>query len=103
MIPMDDRQSGQVLLITLLVLTIATVIGLMINFIGIDPIKALVFTAVFNGVAAVPLLFIIARIASSKEIMGVHASGGLSKVLVWATFVGMAAAAVAMFISLALR
>ena len=42
------------------VITIATIIGLMINFIGIDPIKALVFTAVFNGVAAVPLIFLIA-------------------------------------------
>ena len=42
------------------VITVATLIGLCINFIGIDPIKALIFTAVFNGVAAVPLLFFIA-------------------------------------------
>jgi len=82
------------------VITIATLIGLMINFIGINPMKALVFTAVFNGVAAVPLIFIIARMAGSKKIMGEHKSGVLSNIFVWATFVLMAAAAVAMFATL---
>ena len=82
------------------VITIATLIGLMINFIGINPIKALVFTAVFNGVAAVPLIFIIARIAASKKIMGEYKSGWLSNVFVWATFVLMGAAAIAMFATL---
>jgi NRAMP (natural resistance-associated macrophage protein)-like metal ion transporter len=79
------------------VITIATLVGLMINFIGINPIQALVVTAVINGVVAVPLIFLIARIARSKEIMGEYRSGALSNVLVWATFVFMGAAAVAMF------
>lgn len=83
------------------VITIATLVGLIINFIGINPIKALVFTAVFNGVAAVPLIFIIARLAASKKIMGQYKSGLLSRVLVWATFILMAATAVAMFYTLA--
>jgi NRAMP (natural resistance-associated macrophage protein)-like metal ion transporter len=82
------------------VITIATLIGLMINFIGINPIQALVVTAVINGVVAVPLIFLIARIARNKEIMGEHRSGMLSNVLVWATFVFMGAAAVAMFVTL---
>lgn len=82
------------------VITIATLIGLMINFIGINPIKALVYTAVFNGIAAVPLIFIIARMAASKKIMGEHKSGWLSNVFVWATFALMAAAAIAMFATL---
>jgi len=71
------------------VITIATLIGLMINFIGIDPIKALVFTAVFNGVAAVPLIFLIARIARNKKIMGEYRSGWLSNMVVWITFLVM--------------
>ena len=79
------------------VITIATLVGLMINFIGINPIQALVVTAVINGVVAVPLIFLIARIARSKEIMGEYRSGALSNVLVWATFVFMGAEAVAMF------
>jgi len=82
------------------VITIATIIGLMINFIGIDPIKALVFTAVFNGVAAVPLIFLIARIARNKKIMGEYRSGWLSNGVVWITFIVMLASAIAMFYTL---
>jgi len=82
------------------VITIATLIGLLINFIGIDPVKALVFTAVFNGVVAVPLVFLVAKIAGRKDIMGEYKSGRVSKILVWMTFVGMAAAAIAMFVIL---
>jgi len=83
------------------IITIATLIGLMINFIGIDPIKALVFTAVFNGVAAVPLIFLIARIARNRKIMGEYRSGWLSNTVVWITFLVMLASAVAMFYTLA--
>ena len=83
------------------VITIATLIGLMINFVGIDPIKALVFTAVFNGVAAVPLIFLIARIARNKKIMGEYRSGWLSNIVVWITFMVMLASAIAMFYTLA--
>jgi Mn2+/Fe2+ NRAMP family transporter len=82
------------------VITVATLIGLMINFIGINPMQALVVTAVINGVIAVPLIFLIARIARNKEIMGEYRSGLLSNILVWAAFVFMGAAAVAMFITL---
>jgi NRAMP (natural resistance-associated macrophage protein)-like metal ion transporter len=79
------------------VITVATLLGLMINFVGINPIKALVFTAVFNGVAAVPLLFIIARVARNEKVMGEYRSGPLSNALVWGTFLIMGASAVAMF------
>ncbi|WP_183561478.1 NRAMP family divalent metal transporter [Mucilaginibacter sp. SP1R1] len=82
------------------VIIVSTAIGLAINFIGIDPVKALVYTAVLNGVAAVPLLFLITRIAASEQIMGVYKSGWLSKGLLWATFVFMGGAAVAMFFTI---
>ena len=85
------------------VITIATIIGLIINFIGINPIKALVFTAVFNGVAAVPLIFLIAKIARNKKIMGKYRSGWLSNIIVWITFLIMFAAAIAMFYTLSNR
>lgn len=85
------------------VITIATLIGLLINFIGIDPVKALVFTAVINGIVAVPLIFLIGRIAKDEKIMGEYKSGRLSNTLVWLTFLGMAAAGVAMFITLISR
>lgn len=78
------------------VITIATLIGLGVNFIGINPVQALVYTAVINGVVAVPLLFLVARIAANKDIMGEYASKKLSRLFVWLTFVGMAAAALTM-------
>jgi len=82
------------------VITIATLIGLIINFVGIDPVKALVFTAVLNGVSAVPLLFLILKIAASEKIMGEFRSRWLSKSLLWITFIVMGAAAIALFFTL---
>ncbi len=81
------------------VITIATILGLVINFLGIDPIKALVYTAVINGVVAVPLIFIIALVAKNEKIMGKYKSGLLSNLFIWLTFIGMGAAAVAMFLT----
>ncbi|MDP2649783.1 MAG: Nramp family divalent metal transporter [bacterium] len=85
------------------VIILATVIGLLINFIGIDPIKALIFAAVFNGVVAVPLIFIINKIAGSEKIMGEHKSGSLSKTLVLTTFIVMLLSALAMFATFILK
>jgi len=56
------------------VIIVATLIGLSLNFIGIDPIKALVYGAVINGVVAVPLIFIITLIARNKHILGQYTS-----------------------------
>ncbi len=82
------------------VITIATLIGLLINFIGIDPMRALVITAVINGVVAVPLILIIAVIAGNKKIMGAYASKWLSKTFVWLTFIFMAIAVAVMLYTL---
>jgi NRAMP (natural resistance-associated macrophage protein)-like metal ion transporter len=74
----------------------STVAGMAMNFMGIDPIKALVFTAVFNGVAAVPLLFLIARINGSRAILGSRRGGVWSRSIVWLTFGVMGVCAVAL-------
>jgi len=79
------------------IITIATVIGLIINFVGINPVKALVYSAVLNGVAAVPLIFLIIKISVSDKIMGEFKSGALSKIILWITFLAMGSAAIAMF------
>src|SRR6185312_9674858 len=79
------------------VITIATLIGLIINFVGIDPVKALVYSAVLNGVAAVPLIFLIIKISANNKIMGEYKSGLLSKIVLWITFLAMGSAAIAMF------
>jgi NRAMP (natural resistance-associated macrophage protein)-like metal ion transporter len=75
----------------------ATAIGLLLNFIGVDPVKALVYAAVLNGVAAVPLIFLILKISSDEKIMGEFKSKWLSKTILWVTFIAMGAAAIAMF------
>ena len=79
------------------VITIATIIGLIINFVGINPVKALVYSAVLNGVAAVPLIFLIIKISLNNKIMGEYKSGLLSKIVLWITFLAMGSAAIAMF------
>jgi NRAMP (natural resistance-associated macrophage protein)-like metal ion transporter len=68
------------------VIVAATGLGLLLNFVGIDPMKALVLTAVFNGIAAVPLLFLIAKINSNREILGAHCGGTLSRIFAWLSF-----------------
>jgi len=73
-------------------------IGLAIDFFGINPIKALVFAAVFNGIAAVPLIFIISKIARSESIMGEFRSRNLSQVFVLITFSVMAVSAALLFV-----
>jgi NRAMP (natural resistance-associated macrophage protein)-like metal ion transporter len=83
-----------------LVIILGTLAGLMFNFVGLDPIKALVLTAVFNGIVAVPLIYIITRLSSRHDVMGEHTSGPWSKLGLWIAFSVMAAAAIALIISL---
>ncbi len=79
------------------VIIAATIIGLFINLLGFNPMNALIFAAVFNGIASVPLIFIISRIAKSEKIMGEYKSGKLSNALVLITFFVMTASVVTMF------
>jgi NRAMP (natural resistance-associated macrophage protein)-like metal ion transporter len=78
------------------VIVAATGIGLLLNFIGIDPIKALVLTAVFNGIAAVPLIFLIALINRNRQILGAYCGGVLSQIFVWLAFGVMGVCALAL-------
>lgn len=80
-----------------IIIIAATIIGLIINFLGIDPIKALIFTAVFNGIAAVPLLWMIARVGNNSNIMGVYKNGVISNIFVRISLVVMTAAVLALF------
>jgi NRAMP (natural resistance-associated macrophage protein)-like metal ion transporter len=81
------------------VIAASMIIGLCLNFIGINPIQALVFAAVFNGVIAVPLIWFLNRIASDRRVMGDARSGWLSRTTLIITFIGMAGSVVAMAIS----
>jgi Mn2+/Fe2+ NRAMP family transporter len=78
------------------ILTAATVVGVGMNFLHIDAIRALFWTAVINGVVAPPLLVLIVLLGGDRQIMHTRASGWLSQSLTWAATAIMAAAAVAM-------
>ena len=81
-----------------IVIVLSTVIGLSLNSLGISPVSALFYTAILNGVVAVPMLIIIWRIGNNKKILGDHTSGWLSNIFMGVTLTIMAAAAIAMFI-----
>lgn len=51
-------------------MTVATLMGLSLNFMHIDPVKALFWAAILNGVVAAPLMAIIMIMASSRKVMG---------------------------------
>ncbi len=78
----------------------ATIGGVVIGFTPIDPIKALFWSAVINGVIAVPVLAVMMLVAGRKEVMGSLAVRGALKVLGWLCTVVMAFAVVAMFITM---
>lgn len=79
------------------IIILATLVGLIINFVGIDPIQALVFTAVFNGIAAVPLLYMIASVGNNSKIMGQYKNSKVSNIFVRISFVVMLVAVLALF------
>ena len=82
-----------------LTIAAATLIGLCINFINIDPIKALVYAAVINGVVAVPILIAIMNIANDKKILQSRTNGTISNVIGWTTIVIMGVSVIIMFLT----
>ena len=79
------------------IIAASTLIGMLINFVGINPIDALFWTAVINGVLAPPLLFIIMLIANNEKVMGEDRNGPITNALGWITVAVMSVAALALF------
>jgi NRAMP (natural resistance-associated macrophage protein)-like metal ion transporter len=77
----------------------STIVALLIDFRGINPMDALFWTAVINGFLAPPLLVIIMLIANNKAIMGKQVNGRAINVLGWSTTVLMFAAALALLLT----
>lgn len=83
-----------------LILGISILIGFAINLIGINPIKALIFTAIVYGVTAPVLIAIIMHICNNKKIMGEFTNKPISNILGWLTLILMTVAAVALFVTM---
>ena len=78
-------------------IAISTVIGVGINFVGLDPIKALFWSAVINGVVAVPLMVIIMLMAMRRDVMGAFVLPRALWAMGWLCTAAMAVAVGIMF------
>jgi len=65
------------------VIVIATLIGVGLDFSGIDPIQALIWSAVINGIVAAPLMIAIMHMSTMQKIMGSFTIKGKTKLLGW--------------------
>ena len=74
----------------------AVALGLTIDYSGLDPIKALYWSAVVNGVIAVPMMAAMMFVSSHRKMMGDFTAGPALRILGWTSTAVMAAAAVAM-------
>jgi NRAMP (natural resistance-associated macrophage protein)-like metal ion transporter len=82
------------------VLAAATLVGVALDFSGIDPIKALLLSAVVNGVIAVPIMVVMMLLATKPAVMGPFTVKRWTLALGWLATLVMAAAVIAMFATL---
>ena len=78
-------------------IAVATLIGVAINFVHVDPIKALFWTAIINGIVAVPLMIVMMLMTMRRDIMGDFTLPRPLWVLGWLSTAAMALAVAAMF------
>lgn len=76
-----------------LVIAISLILGLLINYIGISPIQALIYTAILYGITAPVMIAIILHIANNKKIMGKFTNSRLSNAIGFSAMIIMTAAA----------
>lgn len=80
------------------IIVLATVVGLALDFTSIDPIKALFWSAVINGVTSVPIMALMMLMASNRKVMGTFVTPMLLRLAGWLSTGVMAAAVIAMFL-----
>jgi Mn2+/Fe2+ NRAMP family transporter len=80
-------------------IAIATLVGMVVNFTSIDAIKALYWSAVLNGVIAVPVMIVMMLIVSRTDIMGAFTAKGWLRALGWLATSVMLAIAVGMVVT----
>jgi Mn2+/Fe2+ NRAMP family transporter len=79
-----------------MILTIATLLGVILNFTPIDPIAALFWSAVINGVIAVPIMAVMMLMAVRSDVMGQFVISAHLRILGWLGTIVMALAVVVM-------
>lgn len=81
------------------VIVLSTLLGIGIDFLGINPITALFWTAVINGVLSPPLLVVVMLISNNRKVMGKRVNGRFANAMGWITTAVMFVAAIAMFVT----
>jgi NRAMP (natural resistance-associated macrophage protein)-like metal ion transporter len=64
-----------------IIMAVSLILGLLLNYIGISPIKALIYSAILYGLTAPVIIVIILHISNNKKIMGKNTNGKISNVL----------------------
>ena len=82
------------------VVAIAMLVGLVLNYVGLDAVTMLFWSAVVNGVLAAPLIVLVVLLTSDRAVMGKRVNPPLLRWLGWATAVVMTAATVGMLLTL---
>ncbi|WP_052165881.1 NRAMP family divalent metal transporter [Cupriavidus sp. WS] len=82
------------------IIAVSTLVGIGLGFTAIDPIKALYWSAVINGVVSVPIMALMMLMAARADIMGQFVISRRLKVLGWLATLMMAAAVGAMFVTM---
>ena len=67
------------------VIIVAMILGITLNFIGLDPIKALIYSAVLNGIISPIIIYFIVKISGSEEIMGQYKTKSVGNIIGWFT------------------
>uniref|UniRef100_UPI003F6A31FD divalent metal cation transporter n=1 Tax=Sediminibacterium sp. TaxID=1917865 RepID=UPI003F6A31FD len=80
------------------IITLSLILGLGINYLGISPINALIYSAILYGLTAPVLIAVILHISNNKKIMGQYRNGLWSNVFGLLAFVLMSLAAVGLFL-----
>jgi Mn2+/Fe2+ NRAMP family transporter len=80
------------------IIALSVLAGLIIQYLPIDPMKALFWSAVINGIVAVPLMALVIVLASRKSVMGAYVASRTTVALAWLATAVMGAAAVWMFV-----
>ncbi len=81
------------------VIVASTLTGMLLDFLGVNPIDALVWTAIINGFLAPPLLVVIMHVANNRKILGERVNGRALNLLGWLTTIVMFAAAIALLVT----
>ncbi|MEZ0606026.1 NRAMP family divalent metal transporter [Paraburkholderia sp. IW21] len=85
------------------IIVLATLVGLALGFTSIDPIKALFWSAVINGVTSVPIMVLTMKMASHADVMGKFTIPGSLRAVGWLATVVMGVAVTAMFVLLVIH